>query len=88
MIEEKERIQQAQKSLELERVINRMKRDNYRQELDQCLQYKQQKVSHNQGVNSQVVQQDLQNIQMYAQKELSNIAAYRSKLQQKDDIIR
>jgi len=34
------------------------------------------------------VQQDIHNMQMYAQKELSNIAAYRSKLQQKDDIIR
>ena len=34
---ERERIEQAQRSLELERVMNRYKRDNYRQELDQCL---------------------------------------------------
>lgn len=53
--EERERIVQAQRSLELERMMNKMKKDNYRQELDQCLSFKQQKDNQMQGLNSQVL---------------------------------
>jgi len=50
---ERERIQQAQRSLEMERVMNRYKKDNYRQELDQCLQHKQLKDSEINGQQSE-----------------------------------
>ena len=50
MHEERERIQQAMKSLELEKAIQRMKKDNYKVELDQCMKYKQMKVSANHNI--------------------------------------
>ena len=40
MQEERERIQQAQRSLEMEKAFHKMKLDTYRSELDHCLQLK------------------------------------------------
>ena len=85
---ERERIQQAQRSLELERLMNRYKKDSYRQELDQCLQYKHQKDNEMQGQQSEGLKQDIQNIHLYAQKEMQNQANYKSMLQHKEDLIR
>lgn len=47
-------------------MMNRYKRDNYRQELDQCLQYKQIKETEVSGQNMDAQRQDIQNIQYYA----------------------
>jgi hypothetical protein len=86
--EERERIAQAQKSLELEKVIQKMKRESYKNELDHCLRMKQAKDNHGQIIKQELVRQDISNIHQYAQKELSNMAAYRSKFVHKDELMR
>lgn len=86
--EERARIIQAQKSLELEKVIQKMKRESYKNELDQCMSMKNQKNNQDQLIMHDLQRQDISNIQQYAQKELGNIAAYRSKLAQKEETIR
>ncbi|TNV82891.1 hypothetical protein FGO68_gene2685 [Halteria grandinella] len=86
--EERERIAKAQKSLELEKVIHQMKRESYKNELDQCLQMKQARVNHGQLINQELVKQDISNIQSYAQKELNNMAAYRNQFVHKDELMR
>jgi hypothetical protein len=65
-----------------------MKLDNYRQELDQCMQMKNLMQNQSNNIKKESVKQDINNIQQYAQKELSNMAAYRSKFQHKDEVMR
>lgn len=65
-----------------------MKRESYKNELDQCLQMKQARVNHGQLINQELVKQDISNIQSYAQKELNNMAAYRNQFVHKDELMR
>ena len=52
------------------------------------MQYKQMKESEVQGKESEVMRQDVVNAQSYAQKELQNMANYKNRLMQKEEVIR
>lgn len=65
-----------------------MKKENYRQELDQHLNFKRQKENHHQTIQQEMARQDISNIQQYAQRELNNLAQYRSKFAHKDELMR
>ena len=88
MQEEHQRIQQAQKSLEIEKVIQKMKKDSYRNDLDQLMMYKNEQVNPNQYAKNEIEKrQDISNIQQYAQNEFNPMAAYKNKFVAKDQVM-
>lgn len=57
-----------------------MKKDSYRQELDQLMEYKQRMLHPTLSMQRELERmKDVANIQQYAQRELGNQAAYRNK---------
>ena len=76
------------KSLERDKILERQKRQQYRAELDKVMMMKNEQSSVNKMTNQQIIRDDITNMRMNADREISNEIAYKNKFVKKDDVMK
>lgn len=56
----------AQRSLEMEKALIRIKKESYKNDLDQFLMMKKHKEGHQDDIKKEMLRQDINNIEQYA----------------------
>ncbi|CDW74977.1 UNKNOWN [Stylonychia lemnae] len=88
MIDEQRRIQEAHRSLELEKIVKKQKLDNYRKQLDAQLNMKGDNSNIERKLGQDFTQEELMLLHMNAQRELNNEEQYRQKFVKKDEVMK
>lgn len=88
MKEDKRRIEEAMRSLEIEKQMKRQKVQNYRSELDKVLSQKNMMHQQQKYMSAEGKREDIMNMQIRSQKEIENETSYKNKFVQKDGKMR